>query len=115
MPSRSEILAEFQVLLFDLTHSMIAGLRSDTRRGHNDSEPAGLDYQMANIVRQYEAHTSEGEGHSRQEEHETSFDIETLASLTECAMRMPTAQDPNFWIVSVYVSPIVFPFLPSRI
>lgn len=108
----------FQVLLFDLTHCMIAGQRFDTsstRRGCNDSEPAGLDFRMANVVRRYEVHASEGEEHGGQEERKTSFDVEALASLTERAMGMPTAQDPNFWIVSVYVSPMVFPFLPSRI
>jgi hypothetical protein len=98
----------FQVLLFDLTRgAMIAGQRSDTsstRRIRNDSEPAGLDYRMANVVRRYEAHASEDEGHGRQEERETSFDVEALTSLTKRAMRMPTAEDPKFWIVSVYVS-----------
>jgi len=98
----------FQALLLELTNCMTAGQRFDTstRRGPNDSEPVGLDYRLASVVRRYEAQASEGEGHDRQDE---------LASLAERAMRiMPTAQDPNFWKVCVYVS-LVFPFLPSNI
>ncbi|KAF8716481.1 hypothetical protein AX14_012313 [Amanita brunnescens Koide BX004] len=74
----------------------------DQRRGHNDSETAGLDDRMAHIVRQYEAHASEAKSHDRPEEGETASDVEELVALTERAMRMPTAQDPDFWIVRVY-------------
>ena len=100
----------FQLLLLELTHGMTAGPGFDTSnigRGRNESEPA-LDYRMAGVVRRYEAHASKGEGHGEQDERETRFDVEVLASLTERAMRMPTAQDSNFWIVSVYVSPWPF-------
>jgi hypothetical protein len=87
----------FQALLLELTNGMTAGQRFDTsmRRGRNDSEPVGLDYRMASVVRRYEAHASDGEGYDRQDE---------LAPLAERAMRMPTVQDPNFWKVCVYVS-----------
>ncbi|KAF8322378.1 hypothetical protein F5887DRAFT_1087234 [Amanita rubescens] len=80
----------------DLDFDDESGQRFDTstRRGPNDSEPVGLDYRLASVVRRYEAQASEGEGHDRQDE---------LASLAERAMRiMPTAQDPNFWKVCVY-------------
>ena len=98
------------VLLLELTCSMTV----DQRRGHNDSEMAGLDDRMVHVIRQYEAHASEAKSHDRPEEGETASDVEELVALTERAMQMPTAQDPNFWIVRVYVSIVVFPFLPSR-
>ena len=118
LDSDGECRFPFKFLLLELTHYMTAGQRFDTcstTRGSNDSEPAGLDYRMASVVRRYEARASEGErdgrqegetGDGRQEERET----EALASLAERAMeramRMPTTQDPKFWVVSVYVSPV---------
>jgi hypothetical protein len=75
--------------------------RSSTAMASNDSSP--LDYRLEEVINRYEAQIS-GARDEIESSQENVFEYEQMATWAECAMQMPSEDDPGLWRVRVRVS-----------